>query len=490
MIAKPRCGPRIAIIGGGFSGTLALANLVRQADAALSIDLFEQSGNAGTGVAYGTIDIAHLLNVRTDRLGAFPDAPQGFYTWLHDEAGKAQVSKLWPGYEVRPDGYVPRMFYAAYLKHILEESLKLAREKSIDVRVHHASIEDIESGDPLTLSIKKGNMTTAMEADAVVLATGNLPPRRFDFEPAVAGSGRYIADIWSPAWDETIHAVRKLPAKSHILVIGTGLTAIDAILTLEEENYPGTVVAVSRNGRLPAAHMASRPYPAWEWVLHPDRAPRTASALLARLRAEIQSAARQGYDWRSVIDSLRPVTQPLWRQTGLHEKKRFLRRLLPFWNIHRHRMAPEVAAEIAKLQASGKLKIVAGQIRGATKMPHGLAVTWRGRSNAAETVEAALVINCTGPDYDLARCPHPLMARLYKRGIVTPHPLGMGMEVTAAGAAGGEAAIFPIGSLLIGEFFECTAIPELRQQAHAIAGRLLARVAEKTKVAKQAGRSG
>jgi uncharacterized NAD(P)/FAD-binding protein YdhS len=477
MIARPPSGARIAIIGGGFSGTLVLANLVRESDVPLTIDLFETSGNMATGVAYGTIDIAHLLNVRTDRLGAFPEAPQGFYTWLHDEEGKKQIAKLWPGYEVRNDGYVPRLLYATYLKHVLETTLRLANDKGIAVQVHHATVTDVQAGNPLMLTVEKNGSVKTLLADALVLATGNLPPKAFSFEREVTGTRRYVPNIWDPKWDTTLHAVSKLPSTSHIVVIGTGLTAIDAILTLEEEDYKGTIVAISRHGWLPAAHTAVKPYPAWEWTLHPESAPDRALALLSRLRKEIRSAGASGYDWRSVIDSLRPVTQQIWKRLPREEKRKCLHRLFTLWNIHRHRMAPEVAAEIASLIKENKLKIVKGKMSQVKPAGQSLAVTYHPHGGSEDkTLAAALVINCTGPEYNITQCPNPLLVRMNKRGLITPHFLNLGMEVTAEGTAKGSDAIFPIGTLMVGELLECTAIPELRQQAHTVAGQVVERV--------------
>jgi uncharacterized NAD(P)/FAD-binding protein YdhS len=468
MISRPLTLPSVAIVGGGFSGTLVLANLVRETQTPLAIELFEASGNMATGTAYGTIDIAHLLNVRTDRLGAFSDQPEGFYTWLHDEAGKTQVNKLWPGYEIRADGYAPRLLYATYLKHIVEETLRLAREKGIDVRVHHAKVTDVQQSGQLLLTAEKNGKTQTMFVDALVLATGNLPPRRFAFEPALAGDVRYIPDIWNPAADVILHDVRKLPASSHIVIIGTGLTAIDAILTLEEEEFRGTMIAISRRGLLPATHISlNKQYPHWDLTLRPERIT-TALGLLVRLRQEIRAAKKQGYDWRSVIDSLRPVTQTLWKQLRLSERRKFLDKLATLWNIHRHRMAPEVGMEIARLQNAGRLKVVAGKVTSVGKAADGLEVSYHTR-DGQRSVQAALVINCTGPEYNLKNSLHPLLNRLCQRGLITPHPLN-------TGTAKGSRAIFPIGTLLIGELLECMAVPELRDQAMDVARAVLQRV--------------
>lgn len=490
MITSTPSGARIAIVGGGFSGTLTLANLIREANVPLTLHVFESSGNMATGVAYSTIDIAHLLNVRTDRMGAFPDATQGFYTWLHDEGGKNEIAKLWPGYEVRDDGYVPRLLYGLYLKSILENALKLARSKNITVHVHHATVVDAEEGEEIVLSVQKNNELKTINVDAMVLATGNLPPRKFAFESQVMHTNRYVPNIWDPMWDATLHAVSKLPASSHIVVIGTGLTAVDAILTLEEEDYKGTIIAISRHGYLPAVHTTSKAYPEWEWTLHPESAPDRAFGLFKRLRKEVETATEKDYNWRRVIDSLRPVTQPIWQRLPLVEKRKFMRRLFTLWNIHRHRMAPEVGAEVAELRKNNRLQVVAGRITDIKDAGQSLTLTYHSHDDRSDHImPAALVINCTGPDYNIATSTNLLLARLSKRGLITSHPLNLGIEITAQGNAKGSQAIFPLGALLLGELLECTAIPELREQARIVATRVLERVgAVKPSTAKRTGR--
>lgn len=482
---------RVAIIGGGFSGALVLANLVEQANinettgGNLSIEWFESGEMLGTGVAYGTKDPAHLLNVRAERMGAFSGKPDDFYQWLQTEEGKKHAEKFFPGQSISSESCVPRMLYAEYLKHIVNRSLNVAKEKGIKVRTSQstiidASIHDKES-QQIMLSIKRGGLQQEALVDAVVLATGNLPPRNHGFQTGiVAGIGNYVEDVWHTPADHIFPSrVQELSADSEIVIIGTGLTMVDTVLTLKSRGYKGTITAISRNGLIPAAHAHTEPYPAWEWVLAPQFAPRTAIGLLTRLREEIRRAEKEGYDWRAVIDSIRPTTQTLWKQLNTAEKRKFLSRLLTFWNVHRHRMSSDIHATLKPMQQSGALKIIAGKIYYVGSDKEGLTVAYRKRgTNRVETIRPALVLNCTGPEYDIAASDHKLLKNLRDRELITVGPLRIGVETTESGTAKGKApdAIFPVGTLLMGELLECTAVPELRDQALQTATNVLNRI--------------
>lgn len=447
--------PRVAIAGGGFSGTLILANLVARADAPLEVELFEPDEPA-KGAAYGTAETAHLLNVRADRMGAFDGRPGHFYEWLETGEGKAAAAKH--GYAPSPDSFAPRMVFAAYLKHILDEALVSAKQKNIAVNIHRTLLVDAEiTGGKLSLALQTGGR---LSARALALATGNAPPRRFAFGEKLGG--RYVADTWK-AGDAFPRGVDKLSAHDTVAIIGTGLTAIDAVLTLMTHGFPGKVAAISRHGHLPAAHAPFAPHPAWEWVTHPEKAPKTAREMCRDFRREI---ARAG-EWRAAVDSLRPVTQTLWQRLSDGEKRKFMRHLFTLWNVHRHRMAPEIAAQLSALEKSGRLEILAGKILDAGPQQDGMSISWRPRGRAeAQTLKAALLLNCTGPDYDIMKSPNALLRNLAARGLIAPDAIGAGIRPPAP-------PLFPIGPLCVGERLECTAVPELRSQAASVAAAIL-----------------
>ena len=475
---------RVAIIGGGFSGALVLANMIKAAEGALIIEWFEPNA-LGEGVAYGTKDAIHLLNVCAERMGAFVGKPKHFYEWLGSEAGKIALSDLWPNHEVTGDSYVPRIIYGAYIKHIVQEALEEARTKQIVVNIHAASVADAQLHNPdtqqLTLYYHEAGKAHELEVDAAVLAIGNLPPRSHGFQTGLmVGKGNYIDDVWNTAPEHIFpNHVNELSADSELVIVGTGLTMVDTVLTLKARGYKGRITAISRKGTIPNVHVHSKAYPAWEWVHSPQYAPRTALGLLARLKQEVSKAASAGYSWQSVVDSLRPVTQTLWKQLDVGEKRKFLSRLSTFWNIHRHRMSSEIHNEIRSLEQSGTLRIIAGKIYYIGSDKDGITVAYRKRgTNRVETIRPTLVLNCTGPEYDIAASDHALLKRLRDRELITVGLLRAGIEITESGTAKGKAenSLFPVGTLMVGELLECTAVPELREQTQVVARLVLARV--------------
>lgn len=479
---------RIGVIGGGFSGTMVVANLVRQAQFPFSIEWFEESDALGCGVAYGSDDNVHLLNVRAGRMGAFAENPAGFCEWLQSEPGRASAATLWPEKEITADSYVPRVLYGAYLKSIMEETVKVAHAKSIDIRIVKTKVTDAhiynQDTKQIVVSTLKHGITKESLVDMLVLATGNLPPRDFSFHSGMAqGAGQYVHDIWKPEKGCIFpHQINQLPADSEIVIIGTGLTMVDAVLTLKKQGYKGTITAISRHGLLPQPHTDHvKAYPLWAWTDNPDTAPDTTMALLRTLRQEIRKAADAGYDWRSVIDSIRAITPQLWQKLDTREKRKFLFHLATLWNIHRHRMAPEIHVEIKAMIKSGTLRHVPGRIYYIGSDEMGTTVAYRKRgTNRVETIRAALVLNCTGPQYDIAASKHTLLRNLRDRELVTVGPLRFGIEVGNVGGAKGKAqdTIFPIGTLMVGELLECTAVPELREQARNTASVITGRLAQ------------
>lgn len=476
---------RIGVIGGGFSGTMIVANLVREAKFPCSIEWFEEGDGLCGGVAYGSNDNVHLLNVRANRMGAFPEKPEGFYEWLRSQQGRAAAVMLWPEQEITPTSFVPRILYGAYLKSINEETLRLAKEKSIEIRIAKAKAVDAhiynqETKQLVVSSLKHGIMKETL-VDALVLATGNLPPQEFNFQSGIM-HGTYVHEIWNPDKDGIFpNQLNQLPADSEIVIIGTGLTMIDAILTLKKQGFKGIITAISRHGCMPQPHADNiKPYQGWALTAQAT-APERALGLLKAMREEVKKAADAGIDWRSVVDSVRDATPQLWEKLTTNEKRKFLRHLFTLWNIHRHRLAPEIHADVKAMIKSGTLKIISGRIYYIGSDEMGTTVAYRKRgTNRVETIRAALVLNCTGPQYDIATSKHTLLRNLRDRELVTVGPLRFGIELNSSGSARGKAqdVIYPIGTLMVGELLECTAVPELREQARNTASMLAAKLAQ------------
>lgn len=451
----------IVIVGGGFSGTLVAANLLREARAGTRVRMVERGQECGEGLAYSTKDRAHLLNVRAKGMSAFPHDPDHFLRFL-----EAHCPEELPH---GPHTFVPRAVYGGYVKAVLAGAVA-QRARGVRFESVCAEAENVTRGEGAWQVHLAGG--ARLTTDAVVLALGNFPPRDPPvLNEAFYASARYKGDPWAPG------ALLGLDADAPVVLLGSGLTMVDVAVSLAGRGHTGRLTAVSRRGLLPRAHTEApqAPYPAF---LNVGNAPRTTGALLARVRAEVRAAASRGLDWRAVLDALREDTPALWRRLPPEEQRRFLRFLQPYWDTHRHRMAPEVAAKVRGLRDSGQLRILAGRVLEFAEGAHEVQVKVRVREGGLREFAAARVINCTGPNGQLCAERHPLVQGVLSSGLGRPDPLGMGFDVTEAGALVGasgavSAGLFTLGSLCRGTRLETTAVPEISLQAAALARELL-----------------
>lgn len=448
----------VVVIGAGFSGTLAAAHLLRQGiGAPLRVVLVNRSGPIARGVAYGTRSEAHVLNVPAGRMSAFPDDEGSFlrFAQRHDPA-------------ITGGSFVPRHLYGQYLEEVLREA---AAHPAPDTRLDH------EVGEATGLALAGAAAEVAFPggrtivADRVILAAGNYAPA----DPPVAdtrffASPRYVRDPW-------LHgALGVVRERDPVLLVGTGLTTIDIALELARRGVRATMHAVSRRGLLPQPHRVPGAPPTFTHA-PPDIAtgPATIRHYLASVRRHVRRLAAQGVDWREVIGSLRPITPALWQRLDTAERARFLRHVRPYWEVARHRAAPEPAAAFARLLASGALAVHAGRITGFALDDDGVTATVQPRGRAdALPLRVAWVINCTGPSSDLRALRDPLIDSLLERGLLRPDPLALGLEVSddlaLLDAAGQPSRVlYYVGPLLRARHWEATAVPELRVHAAHVA---------------------
>lgn len=439
----------VAVIGGGASGVLTAINLlVRSDDPRLEVVIHEASGIVGRGIAYGTNDQRHLLNVRARHMSAFPDSPSDLLDWA-----------LRTGRSNDPQGFLPRADYAIYLQDrladVADDRLRIRAGRVIDVRPSPTGFDVLTERSRST-------------ADAVVLCHGNQPPA------ALRVAGVPLPDApWHVAnpWD--LGRLRTLPADARAIVVGTGLTAIDTVITLLEEGPERQVTMVSRQGLLPKPHIGQA-HTAWVTKV-PDDAT-TADALVDAVRRECETAAERGVNWRAVVDGLRPLTQELWRRLSLAERRRFLEVHAREWEVRRHRMAPDVALRLQRYRFEGRLTIRAGSLHEVADRVDRCAVRL---GPGEEPLVADAIVNCTGPLGDVRRSQDPLLQALLAQGLVAPDPLALGIDATVEGhVIGSDGQVVPglhlVGPSTKGTLWESTAIPEIRAQAARVAAAVVA----------------
>ncbi|MBD2493359.1 FAD/NAD(P)-binding protein [Nostoc sp. FACHB-280] len=454
----------IVIVGGGFSGSLVATHLMKTASQPLIIKLIERSHQIGKGIAYSTDTNCHLLNVSAGNMSAFPHDPGHLLRWLY-----YNQNELEPFFteEVNPSSFIPRKVYGLYIQSILAEAEATAPN---DVHLERLTDEvvGIEPEDKAAIiSLRSGR---CFHADKVVLALGNSP-----FTPPASNHSNtnnesHRRNAWSA------DALAGLDPDASVLLVGTGLTMVDMVLSLHDRQHQGKIYAVSRRGLFPQQHQASQPYPAW---LTLETAPNTARSWVRRLRQEVKYAIAQGYDWRAVIDSLRPLTQQIWQKLPTLEKQRFLSHITPYWDVHRHRIAQKVADVIKEMVDSGQLIISAGRIQEYQPLPKGVAVTISERKTQKNIVlQVNRVVNCTGVAADYRHSPHPLIDNLRSQKLVRPNSIGLGLDTNIDGAlytADNTVSnlLYTLGTPRKGDLWETIAVPELRVQAQKLAQTLL-----------------
>lgn len=455
-VPAPAAPRTIAIVGAGFSGALLAMKLTRLKPD-WRILLVEEKTWAGRGLAYGACSPSHLLNVPVTRMetGLKP----AFADWLDKRRGALAEALTESGGDLGA-AFVPRALWGAYMTERLGETVGDDRKAGLTL----LRGEVMRLLDPPRRGVVLAD-GRSFEADAVVLATGNLPPRApFPADSWLHDDPAFVTDPW------TREALEELDPEAPVLMLGTALTMADIALKLADLGHRGPITAVSRRGLLPTAH---RPGGDWAPFLgsldHP-----TPLTVMKTIRAEAAKAIAAGTPWQRVVDAVRPAVARVWSSWTLEQRRQFLRHARPRWDVHRHRMAPRVAAKVQGMIDSGALSVKAGRLRDWRRTPQGLAATLHPRGGGeAVGLIAARVINCTGPRADLDGLEAPLFASLFRRGMVLPDLLGQGLETEdcAVIGAGGDVSdwLYAVGPLTRPAWWEITAVPEITAQVDRLA---------------------
>lgn len=444
---------RITIIGGGASGTLLAVNLIKHAsDEPLEINLVEKHPTIGRGVAYSTVEDIHLLNVPAAKMGAFPDDIEHFHRWLGES-----------DYDFAPGDFVPRKIYGQYLREIFNAVIS-ERGRTVSVNLlDDEAIDVLTDEDSALVLLRSGEV---LPSHRVVLAFGNfLPPDPPTETRDFAAAPKYFQN----AWDHNIYD--RISPEDDILVIGTGLTAVDNILSFYHKGHRGKIIALSTHGWFPMVHQAAEPYPSFKDEIYEERN-------IRRIFKSIRSHCRIAENWRAVIDSLRPYTQDVWYNLPVGEKQRFMRRLRRIWDISRHRIPPKCNEILQNMQAEGSLEVKRGRLKDIVPAGDGFTVKYRTKGTD-DTIAVNAVINCTGSESNFTKIDFPLVRSLIEKGEIFPDELFLGLNATPDGKIIKRSneiskVITTLGTSLKGVLWESTAMPEIRAQARNLALKLLA----------------
>jgi uncharacterized NAD(P)/FAD-binding protein YdhS len=451
------------IIGAGFSGTVLAANLLRRPPAGRAdVVLIERSNVMGRGVAYAAHEFPYLLNVPAARSSADSCDPLQFLRFAQSRLPN-----------VDREDFLPRSLYGDYLQDLL---LRAEREAPRHVRLIRVfgEVTGIAPGVGAALAAEFADRAPIL-GDALILALGS---------PSVP----------MPHWAEKLngHAAfhqdpRDLPetlgAQHSVLIVGNGLTMADAASALSRhpERVP-TLHTISRRGLLPKT----------QTTFHTDAMRGSGESLLSsahslrKLLRASRDLAREveklGGDWREVITFIRGLAPALWRRMPEAERRRFVRHLQVHWDTYRHRLPPQITERLENLRRSGKLKVRAGRIQDVVALDRRrLAVSWRPRgSGATQQLTVDMLVNATGPNYNIERSTDPLFISLRAAGLVSQDALQLGIRTAPFGACldvHGRASerLFYLGPMLRADHLDATAATELTNHAEQLASHLLSR---------------
>lgn len=435
----------IIIVGGGASGVLLAAHLLRDPAMDLRVTLVEKRDETGRGIAYSARQQEHVLNVAAPNMSAYADDPEHFWRWLKDHGLVSEAERY---------VFVPRKHYGAYLSDVTSGLVGDGRLQIVQATVTRLSA----TGSGVEATLDNGS---SIVGHAAVLAVGH--------EEQPARSKGITVRLGS--WADT-----PIDPDAPVMILGSGLSMVDAWLTLAQSEHRGPITVVSRHGLLPEGHQQVEKFPLdaadvpfgtgllyfFEWFLE-----------------TVEEARRAGYDWRSVVDALRPFNQRIWQAWSIGARKRFLEHVRPIWNIHRHRLPPDLYERLRKAVASGQVTLIAGKFLDVRRDGPDVVATIRRKGIAnSEEIHVARVYDCGGVSVDVGQSSNPVVRQLIADGTARPDRLHIGLDVTEACeviSADGVAAerLFAIGPLTRGTFFEIEAIPDIRVQCAELAERLL-----------------
>jgi len=451
---------RLAIVGGGFTGAVLAIHAVRASTGPLDIVVLEPRAELGRGVAYSTRDRSHRINVPSDRLDIAAGEAGAATAWLHAHG-------ILPDPESQDEtgAYVPRADYGAYIGDVLARTLAVAADR---VRLRHLRTSAIavrEADGAWAVVTRSGERVVA---DRVALCFGHaVPALPCRLGPGFADAPRFVADPWAP------DALAGIDPEASVLVVGTGLTMADVVTSLGAQGHRGLVTAISRRGLLPKAHGIFR----MDLDVVGAHPPATALDLLRLVRRQI-AAVDPALGWHPVVDSLRTALPDLWGNLPIAEKRRVVRRLLPFWEVHRFRIAPQIEAALNRARAEGRLAVERASITGLDLGADGRleAELRRGRGETERRRFDAVVL-CTGPERDVAR--NPLVAALLAAGTASLDAVGLGLAVDRRSRvrdASGHPrpGLYAFGPMTRGSFGEMTGAPDIAQHLERTVGGLLA----------------
>lgn len=448
--------PTVAIVGGGFTGAAVAHQIARRAPGAFRIVVVEPRSQLGGGVAYSTREAAQRINVPASRMTFVQSDPCNFDRWLRADG----VLRDDPA-ALLPDGraFPARAVFGRYVAETVEPFLLSGAIEHLSTRV-----DEITPGADGRFTLKLGDGATVV-ADFVALAASHPAPTLPRALAGVASDPRLLRDTQSHASFDTV------ARDARVLIVGTGLTMADIVASLDARGHEGAIVAISRRGLLSRGHTDV----AGEFGSFVEPPSTTALALLCRIRRTVAAAAAEERPWHHVLDVVRNQGPQIWAALPGPERAKLVKRLRPFWDVHRFRVAPQVEAATRRRLADGSLTLLVGEPVAATATEDGIEVTLKLKGGGVRIERFDAVALATGPAHRALVDEDPLVSGLARAGLVKLDDYGLGLAVDersrVIGANGASSPNFWIaGPLARGTVGELMGLPEVTRHAEAVAG--------------------
>lgn len=455
----PNARPTIAIIGGGFTGGAVAWNLARQLpEGAAQIIVFEPRARLGAGLAYDTADPVHRINVPAARMSLDPRAPDDFANWLA-ETGYVENDRE----SVTPDGSVfpRRSAFGAYVWSRIRPCVDSGAIVHYQTRIDRV----VREGGRWRLFTEDG---TSQDADCVVIASSHPAPSvPRVLSSMLEGHPRFIADATKPA------ALDPVRPGDDVLVVGNGLTSADVIASLLQRGHTGRITSISRRGLRSRGHAARPQEPHGDFVSRPIV---SARLLLRRVREAIRQAEHFGVSWHAVIDQVRSQGATIWCNLPVAERRRLVRHLRPFWDVHRFRIAPQVEHALAMATISGKLETQAASVVAVSYHAGRIRAALRLARSAGTLIrDFDAVVVTTGPAHGQVIQSQDFLADLADAGLVRADPMQLGLACDLQSRLLDRndrpvAGLYVAGPLARGTFGELMGLPQVSEHALAVAG--------------------
>jgi uncharacterized NAD(P)/FAD-binding protein YdhS len=459
----------IAIVGGGFAGTMTAVHLMQKADQPLNIVIINNRFPLIKGIAYATPYAEHLLNVPVSSISAFSKHADHFFNWLHKHNDFKDIPA-----ETLKNSFAPRKVYAEYLDNVWATTLENKNQQVNLQVIEDEVINVIPNNDGFDIELQNAS---PLKADYVVLATGNAIPKNIPIaDPSFYDSKLYYKN----PWDDT--CMQDLKSERDILIIGNSLTMIDAVISLQSKGFSKQIYTMSPHG---FAIMPDATVPSYDRdILSEISRPYRLYDLVKLINKHMKRCERKGISKVAVVNSIRYQLQNIWFDFTTAERRYFLKRISPLWNAWRHRTPAGMYERISKLIDSGKLTPITGRLLSLTERDGYVEARINDKkANIEICLEVERVINCTGSQIDV-QLPGSLLNTLYTAGLIDADPLKISLNADAATNRvidrNGNISphIYTLANNMKGILWETTGVPEIRAQAENVAIKLLEQIKE------------